>query len=513
MAAKKPKSPVTSAGGDVAKPRKAGSKMFAGFEEASNYLRARFNVEAVRPSHVDSGTTFRLDRMTALLERVGNPQSSFKSVHVAGSKGKGSVCEMAASCLEACGFTTGLYTSPHLIEVSERIRISQRRISPEEFVTHLGRAAAAATEVAKPHGEATYFELLTAVAFLHFAEQAVDIAIIECGLGGRNDATNVIVPEVSALTAIQLEHTQLLGSTLEEIALQKAGILKPGVQAVSVPQPASVAKVFKDEAARVGAPIGFLGDEIDYSYRFESTPDRGPHTRVVVTTKRSQFEHLAVPLKGEHQAANCGLALAILDRLRERGLETPEALVARGLERTPANGRLELVHSRPRVLVDGAHNPESIQALVRAVGAQVRYDSMVCVFGCAADKDIAGMLQALSMGADKVIFTRASESTRAADPRELNRKFADQFGKVAQTTTTVKDALNLAARAVTRDDLIIVTGSFLVAGEAKRLLMEKAGQARADATIDPNLREVKPSAIAPRPGDAPQSRSSNADAR
>lgn len=511
MAAKKNKSPTTSTGaGDVGKLRKSSAKAFAGYEEAVAYLTARFNVEAVRPTHVDAKTTFKLDRMTALLERLGNPHVSFKSVHVAGSKGKGSVCEMAAAGLEACGFTTGLYTSPHMIDLLERIRISQQKISREDFVTHLSRAAGAAADIAKSHGEATHFELLTAVAFLHFAEQAVDIAIIECGLGGLTDATNVITPEVSALTAIQLEHTHLLGKTLEEIARQKAGIMKPGVPAVSVPQPDEVAKVFREEAARLGTTVAFLGADIDYSYRFESTPDRGPHTRVIVTTDRSNFEHVAVPLKGEHQAANCGLALAILDRLRVRGLETPEAQVARGLDRTQANGRLELVHLRPRVLVDGAHNPESIQALVRALGAQVRYDSMVCVFGCAADKDITGMLQALSMGADKVIFTRASASARAADPRDLNRRFADLFGKGGQVAPNVKEALNLAALAVTRDDVIIVTGSFMVAGEAKRLLLEKAAQGQGDAALDPALREVKPSGIAPQPGEVSGSRAPGA---
>jgi dihydrofolate synthase/folylpolyglutamate synthase len=211
---------------------------------------------------------------------------------------------------------------------------------------------------------------------------------------------------------------------------------------------------------------------------------------VCLSTARSNFEHLPVPLKGEHQAYNCGLTLAILDRLRERGMATPEGAVANGLARTPSNGRLELVHTQPRIMIDGAHNPESISALVKAIGAQVRYDSMVVVFGCAADKDAAGMLQNIALGADKIIFTRAEGSLRAMDPKDLVRKFAEVSGRMAQHYPTLKEALNKAAQAVQRDDLILVTGSFAVAGEAKRLLLEKARKAETPAPA-PRARETE----------------------
>lgn len=478
---------------DAVKNRKVTIKPFADHAEALAYLKARLNVETLRPSSVDVGKVFQTGRMAALMERLGNPHQSFRSVHVAGSKGKGSVCEMTASCLEACGYTVGLFTSPHLVDVSERIRINQSRIGPGEFAACLSRVAQAGADLPKAAGEATYFEMLTAAAFVHFAEMAVDIAVVEVGLGGTGDATNVLTPRVSAITAIQMEHASLLGGTLASIARAKAGIMKAGVPCVTVPQEEAVLGVFREVAREVGTTVEVLGVEIDFSYRFESSPDLGPHTRVVVSSPKSNFEHLPVPLRGEHQAVNCGLALAILDKLREPKFDTPELMVAQGLARTPNHGRMELVHAHPRVFVDGAHNPESVHALVRSLAAHVRHESMVVVFGCAADKDIGAMLSSLAHGADKVFFTRASDHARAADPRDLQRKFAEVSGKITQSAPTVRDALNLAARAVGRDDIIVVTGSFAVAGEAKRLLQERAAPPRAPA--EATIREVKPSAL------------------
>ncbi|MDX2132206.1 MAG: cyanophycin synthetase [Planctomycetota bacterium] len=497
MSGKKPK-PAASDG--VRGKRRApahvpagGSRAFHGYDDALAFLESRVNVEALSPTQVDGAATFRLDRMRALMDRLENPQSSFKCVHVAGSKGKGSVCEMLASCLQACGIATGLYTSPHLVDMSERIRICRDPIGRGAFSTLLARAADAADAIARAHGDATYFELLTATAFLHFAEQAVDVAVIEVGLGGRDDATNIITPEACGITAIHVEHARLLGPAIEDIARHKAGIIKPGIPAVSVPQSAPVAGVLRARAAEVGTTLEFLGEDIDYSFRFESSPELGPHTRVVVTTPRSSFEHLPVPLKGEHQAVNCALALALIDKLRTRGVEAPEAAVAQGLSATPSLGRLETVRMRPRVVVDGAHTPESVQALIKALGAQVRYDSLVVVFGCASDKDAGGMLAALATGADKVIFTRAHGNARAADPRDLQRRFSEVSGKMSQLAPNVREALALAARAVNRDDLVLVTGSFAVAGEAKR---HAQASAPSPGVPDGALREVKLSGVA-----------------
>lgn len=442
---------------------------FADYEAALAYLASVPSVERVRPQQAGA-SMFTLDRMFALMEVLGNPQKDVRFVHVAGSKGKGSVCEMLASCLRESGCATGLYTSPHLVDLRERIRINREMISEADFARLLGRVATAAESIRATHGEATYFELTTALAFVYFHEMAVDIAVVEVGLGGRLDSTNVITPEVCGIASIQLEHTQLLGDTIEKIAREKAGIFKPGVPAITVPQKPEVIAAFREAAAAAGSPLSVLKEDIDFSYRVEAGPGRGPHVRISLTTPQSSYEHLPVPLPGEHQAFNCGLVLAILDRLKTRGFPVGEREVAIGLERTAAQGRMEIICRSPRIMIDGAHNPESVQALVRAVGGHVRYDSMVMVFGCASDKDVDGMLERIALGADKVIFTRAGDNARAMDPHELHRRFVESSGKMADVAETLPDALRLAARAVGRDDLILVTGSFYLAGEAKRMI-------------------------------------------
>ncbi len=453
-----------------------GEPVFASYQPAVQWLTDRVNYERIRPNRVDP-KVFKLDRMRVLLAELGDPHRAFRSVHVAGSKGKGSVVEMAASMLGACGYTTGVYTSPHLVDLRERIRIGRDMIPYAAFAEIMGRCKRAADamprEMVEEGGEATFFELMTCAAFCWFAEQAVDIAVVEVGLGGRLDCTNVLTPEVCGLTEIQLEHTQILGDTVEAIAAEKAGIMKPGIEAISVPQREEVLEVFRRRAAEAGATLSVLGRDIDFTQRFEASPDLGPHARVSVTSERSAYEHLPVPLKGEHQAHNCGLALALLDRLRARGFALPERDVARGLAAAPTTGRLEQVWDRPRIFVDGAHTAESIAALVRAAGAHLRYDSMVCVFGCAADKNIDGMLDEVGRGADKIIFTKSLSNPRACDPHELERRFGDERGKMAQVVPDLKDAINTAARAVGRDDIILITGSFYLAGDAKKLLQNQ----------------------------------------
>jgi dihydrofolate synthase/folylpolyglutamate synthase len=444
------------------------------YEEALAFLNARTDVEQLRPSQIPAGT-LKLDRMVAMVEALHHPDREFKSVHVAGSKGKGSVCEMTAAALAGCGYAVGLYTSPHLVNIRERIRVAGEPISPQQFASAIGAVAQVLPAIERKFGPATYFEILTAAALVHFAEQAVDFAVLEVGLGGRLDSTNVVQPEVAAITAIHLEHTQLLGDTLEKIAREKAGIMKPGVRTITFGQKPEVLAVFRDTAAAVGSPLAVVGQDIEFTSRFEANPELGQHHRVCLTTARSNFEHIAVPLKGEHQAANCGLVLAIIDALRDRGHTLPDQGVANGLAGTRSQGRLELVHKAPRIIVDGAHTPESIQALLRAIGTHLKYDNLIIVFGCSADKDVPGMLSKLAGGADKIVFTRSGGSARAAEPRDLQKKFAEVSGKQTQAAPSVKDAINLAAKAAQRGDLIAVTGSFYVAGEAKRLIVEKLG--------------------------------------
>ncbi len=455
------------------KPRSASFKVvpaseITSYTTAVSYLMNRTDIERMRVIRPDE--TFKLDRMRALLEALGNPQDQIKTVHIAGTVGKGSTVAMISAMLQHCGYAVGEFTSPHLIELRERIRIGGQIINRATF-TALMKTIAEATEAIKQ--EPTYFEVLTAMAFKYFADEAVDVALIEAGLGGRLDSTNVITPEVSVITRVAMDHERILGSTIEEIALEKAGIMKPDVTTLIFDQGPEVEEVFRTAAEKVGARLQIVNKDIEFSNRFCSTSELGPHTRVCLYTEHSRLEHLPVPLSGTHQATNCGLALAVVDMLKNCGFECPEDRVTIGLDNTRIDGRMQLVWDQPRILVDGAHNPEALGALMKCVGAHVPYDSMVCVFGCCQDKDIGAMLDMMNFGADKVIFTKASSNPRAADPADLQKAFMERSGKMSQTASSLPEALEIAARAVGREDLLCVTGSFYLVGETMKHLNKK----------------------------------------
>jgi len=436
------------------------------FKAALNFLNEHTDYEKMLRVGYNH-TNFNLSRMQRILAGVGNPHRNLRCIHIAGTKGKGSTAHMVNAMLQGGGYRTGLYTSPHVNDLRERIVVGQDRIPEAAFARALSQVAPVARKLDKERP--TFFELMTAVAFLYFAEQAVDFAVIETGLGGRLDSTNVIKPEAIGITSISFDHMAQLGNTLEAIAEEKAGVFKPGVTVISAPQPAGVRRVFKQVAEKVGCPLRFVGDDLEFSYRFESSRLTGPHTRICMATKASRFDHVRVPLLGEHQAINCGVALGIIDALREKGVDIGEQPAIDGLAHVHVEGRLELIRSQPRTVVDAAHNAASIRALMRAIGQNIGYDSMVVIFGCSADKDIDGMLNQLQIGADKVIFT-STGTPRSADPRELHARFLEKTQKMAQCEPNLLDAYRTATHCVTREDLICITGSFHLIGQAKRVL-------------------------------------------
>lgn len=457
-----------------AKSAKPGLSVYA---KAMRFLNSLADYERLRIVRYNS-QNFDLDRMRTLLKKLGNPQDSFRSVHVAGTKGKGSTCAMIASMLQACGYKVGLYTSPHLTDIRERIQINGHMIGHADFARLIRQVEPIANRM-RPMP--SYFDVLTAVAFKYFAEEKIDIAVVETGLGGRLDSTNVIKPEVTAITSISKDHMAQLGNTVSAIAQEKAGIFKKDVPALTVIQDPAVEAVLQKQAEKVGAPFDVTGKTIEFSYRFESSRMLGPHNRVCLTTANSRFEHLAVPLMGEHQAINCGLALAVIDRLKARGLPISDPKAMEGLAKTTIPGRMEIVNTLPnKVIVDGAHNAASIDSMMRAIGQHIPYDSMVVIFGCCADKDVSGMLERITSGADKVIFVKVN-NIRTADPEELAARYVEQFGKMAQVAQTLDDALSIAQRAVTKEDLICITGSFYLVGEAKKYFVAKQAAAAAAA--------------------------------
>ncbi len=436
-----------------------------------NFLRSVSNYESAPPVAYNK-RTFKLDRMKRLLAGLGHPEKDFKSIHIAGTKGKGCTSTMVACMLQGCGYKVGLYTSPHLTTVRERMTINSKMPTEQEFTKLISRVAVEASKSLSKDDEATYFELLTAAAFVWFAESEVDFAVIETGLGGRLDSTNIIKPEVCGITNISYDHTSLLGSKLSEIAEEKAGIFKKGVPVVSAPQDPEVMGVLKRAAEESGSTFCVPGDDNEFSYRFEATRLLGPHTRLSLTTSRSRFEHLPVPLPGEHQAINCSVALSMMDALKTRGFKIDDQKAIEGLGNVKIRGRMEMVRDEPRTLIDGAHNAASVEALMRAIGQTVPYDSMIVIFACQRDKDIAGMLEHVQLGADKIIFTTA-RTKRSADPHDLLHTFQESCTKMAQVAENLEEALSIAERAVSRDDLICITGSFYIVGEARKKFKEQ----------------------------------------
>tara|TARA_R110000868_G_scaffold119469_2_gene316888 strand:+ start:208068 stop:209498 length:1431 start_codon:yes stop_codon:yes gene_type:complete len=445
---------------------------FVHHEAALDFLNSSVNFEQIH-SHKISSQSFKLDRMHALVKELGDPHLAVPVVHIAGSKGKGSTCAMLESCLRSSGYTTGLFTSPHLVDERERVSINGLMVGHDQFDDALSKCKDASISIEDEHGKATYFELLTALAFVVFAQEAVDIVILETGLGGRLDCTNVASPIVVGLTEIQLEHASVLGDTVELIAGEKAGIMKPGVPALSVPQSEAVTEVFRKQAESVGCELSVLGSDVLYSCRFQSTTSKGPHSKVCVGQGAGCFEHMSVPLMGEHQGANCGLALAIILKLRACGFDLPERQIIAGLDRTSRDGRLERINDRPRVYIDGAHTPESVRETLKGIAQQVQFDSLIVVFGCSSDKRIDGMLEELTTRADKVVFTQTSTNARACDAMELGKRFTELSGKSCEAYRTPTEAIQAAGKSLVTNDVLLILGSFYLAGEVKSLFEAK----------------------------------------
>lgn len=383
---------------------------------------------------------YTLDRTRRLLAALGNPERAFLSLHIAGTKGKGSTAHLAEAVLREAGYRTGLYTSPHLVDMLERIRLDGRPVAPVDFTRVMAEM--------EPHLRRlrpTYFETMTAAAFLLFANKGVDYAVVEVGLGGRLDATNVILPAACAITTIDYDHMDKLGNTLTEIAGEKAGILKPGVPAVSSPQsPEALRAILQKGSPRFP--------------RFRLLRNRGFVLRFKVDEPGGRPYEVELPALGEHQAANAATALGLV--ARSGAAVTPE-IVRRAFRKVRLPGRVEVVGRRPWVIVDAAHNPVSARALAAALKT-VKRRRTILVFGASADKDYGEMLRTLLPGSDLAIFTRAAHP-RAAATSDLLRHAK---GRAAVAAGSVARALALARKAARPDDAIVVTGSFYVAGEA-----------------------------------------------
>jgi dihydrofolate synthase/folylpolyglutamate synthase len=431
------------------------------YDDALAFWYGRINYEQRSPTPDD----LKLDHMHALLRRLGDPQDRLRIVHVAGSKGKGSTSAMLAAVLSRAGYRTGLFTSPHLCRVEERIQVENQPISPGELTTLLSDVRAALAD--PPALEPTFFEVATAVGFLHFRRRRVETAVIEVGLGGRFDSTNVCRPALAVITSISFDHVQQLGNTLARIAAEKAGIIKPGRPVVSGATAPEARDVIERVARQRGSPLYQLGAD----FRYDCTPgrvtaDAEQPSRVRVTTRRA-WPEMDVGLLGDHQAANAAVAVAAVEVLRSQGWHVPDAAVAAGLAGVRWPARMEVVRRRPLVVLDCAHNVASAEALVATLRSTFPPARRWLIFAGSGDKDLTGMMRVLAPHFAHAFLTRYAGSARGLPPEELAallRRCADLPHSVH---ATAQDAWHAARERAGPDDIICVTGSVFLAGELR----------------------------------------------
>jgi len=419
-----------------------------------------------------------LETTRALMAKLGDPERRLRAVHIAGTKGKGTVAAMIESVARAAGHSTGLFTSPHLISWRERIRLDGQQIS-EERVAELATRVRPPTEALESPERSvspTFFEVCTAMAFLAFAEDGVDVSIVETGLGGRLDATNVLTPTVSVITTLGIDHSAILGDTLSQVAGEKAGIIKPGVAVVSAPQEPEAAEVVERTAASRSAPLHVAAP---FEAAGEVTPLRpedvapGEAPRLTQPARGSftgETVEVALPLLGQHQLVNASVAVRACELLAEAGVGISAQAVAGGLAGVSWRSRVELFEARPWLVLDCAHNRESARALMQALPRHLEFERLVVVLGLSHDKDAEAIAEELA-AADHVILTRV-DTPRAMATDEL-RERTERYWRSSEVMGTPRRALARAREIAAERDLICVTGSVYLAGA----VMQEMGKA------------------------------------
>jgi dihydrofolate synthase/folylpolyglutamate synthase len=404
-----------------------------------------------------TGIRLGLDRVKGLLERLGCPQDDYRAVIIAGTNGKGSVAAMTASILKTAGFRTGLYTSPHLLDVRERIQIDGKLISKSDMSDCIRKVRQ------KIIGDVTYFEFLTAIAFLYFSEKKVDIAILEVGMGGRLDATNVVDAAICAITNMALEHTSYLGATLEDIAKEKGAIIPYGGICITAAKQKKVLRVLEEICCKRHAVLYRIGKNIRLRRQADGSFSwYGPGMTI---------RHFTCSLMGDYQQENMAIAIELVSVLGSVGFKADEEDIRGGLRSVHWEGRLEVLGESPRFVVDGAHNPAAVGALCRSLKSLFHFKRLIVIFGVLLDKDVHGMINRLASIADLLILT---------DPPTERARRADHYAAYASSRCRVEihhnpsDALQRAYSLAKANDLICATGSLYLVGELKKFFSFRA---------------------------------------
>lgn len=401
------------------------------------------------------GIKFGLSKTSNLLKKFGNPHRDRAYVHIGGTNGKGSVAAMVESILMHAGLKVAFYSSPHLVRFTERFKVNGKEISQE----HVAQLVGEVRKCADPGEPPTFFEFTTAMGLIHFAREKADVSIMEVGMGGRLDATNVIRPKVSVITNVSLDHQAYLGRRLMDIASEKGGIIKRGVDLVTAVTQPEVQRLYEGVCAEKGAPLWRLGRDIRIRVR---------DSRFHYCGLDHDMGNLETALPGKHQCKNAALAVGVVEVLRRKGFELSEEDVREGLKTLHWPGRLQTVSLNPRLVLDGAHNAAAMKSLIQSVAQNKKYARLILVLGIMADKDISRIVRAIVPAADYVICTRP-EYSRAAPPETL-MKAARPLWKGGETCPTLPEALKRARNMAGPEDLILVTGSLFTVGEAMACL-------------------------------------------
>jgi dihydrofolate synthase/folylpolyglutamate synthase len=415
-----------------------------------------------------SAVVFDLRRIERLLARLSNPQNAAKTVHIAGTKGKGSTAAMLASILKQSGYRTGLYTSPHLLSIRERIQVDGRQISEDEFARLAARIKpeVEAVNTSSDLGELTTYEIITALAFMYFQDRGVVYQVLETGLGGRLDATNVVQPEVCVITSISYDHMDVLGDTLAEIAREKAGIIKSGSTVVTAPQVPEAMNVLEEVCRQ--QEVKLVRVSSDVSWRRKSI---SPEKQSFQLKGLKGDYNIEVPLLGEYQLENAATAITAAETLAGRGAVITAEAITSGIAGVNWPGRLQVLRRKPWVIVDGAHNGDSVRRLVTALRQYFTFEKAVVIFGASSDKNIAAMVAELKTFPDRVIVT-SSHHPRAVAVEQLVEEFSREniIPEVSEdVASAVEKALSLAGPA----DLVCATGSLFLVAEVMEYMQKR----------------------------------------
>ena len=447
------------------------------YEAALAYIETFIDYER-SPDFSRQARLYNLNRISLLLELLGNPHDKLRIIHIAGSKGKGSTAALVASVLTHAGYKTGLFTSPHLITPRERCRIDGALISETDIAFYIEKLKPAIENVsASEFGRVSFFEIYTALAFSYFADKATDFAVVEVGLGGRLDATNVVTPVTTVITPIGLEHTAILGETYTEIAKEKAEIIKQACPLALAPQHKEARTVFEKVAGERKVPIvEAQGNSCTSAPRLLQEADGLPIAQQFnVETDSESYPQLTIPLLGHHQFINAMTAVAAIECLKQRGYVVPKASVYAGFKNVRWHGRIQRIKASPIVVLDGAHSPASMEALCCTIRQSFRYDRVTFIVSLMKDKNLTAIGNIVSKIADTVIATQVFNNPRVTPAEEIQGAWEDRCEKVTACSTLEK-AITKALSDASPADLICITGSLYLVGQALEWFSAPDGQ-------------------------------------